>query len=616
MKIKNWKKILTVGFFFGAAALAASVFADATWAADFAANAKEANTNGWRKGVGVGICPIKTAILLVVYLSWLASTSWINNDAERLGDPDRSYWNGLNLGVFGGAFVVSLFLPIFWIGLPIVVLAWLVPAFTYVGARNKELLDADKVMTPGHLTFWFRTKVLKQKVKPKKLAYEGGSAVQLEGWQKEGADSQTLTGRTFRARSLNNSVGYNLLRELLYHAMHARATEVLVEFGAEETKFQYMLDGIFHPASDAFKRPWTREEADCVAEATKYLFGGKPEDRRSRQGGTFKMLYDKNKKGKPNTCAVEVVTGGTPNGEAFKFAFVFDSVPFKTLDQLGVAPERQEKMRALLNSERGLVVLATAPHQGLKTLTTVAFNSADRFTRDFATVEDVNRPYEVVENIPLTTYDSKKGETPATILPDVFFKEPKVLLIRDMGGLESWKICCEEIKNDRLIISTARAKDSVGALIAILKAGVDKKDFADSVTAIIAQKLVRRLCEECKEEYQPTPQVLQSLGLDPKTEKLWRRRVHEPVEPGERDYYVPCEACREIGYQGRVAIFDFLEINDEMRQIIAADADLVAKDRALRRAALKSGQRGFLVDGARLVRKGITSVDELARCLK
>ena len=568
----------------------------------------------WRND-GMTICPIKLAILLVVYMSWLASTSWINNDAERLGDPDRSFWNGMNMIAFAVGMLAALFIPIFWAGLPVVILAWIIPNMIYVKARNKDMLDADKVMTAGHLTFWFRTKVLRQKVKPKALPYEGGSTIQLGALGKD-VEEQVLVGRLFRSRQVNNAVGYNLFRELLYHALHNRATDVAIEFGAEETKFQYQLDGVYHPVTDAFKNPWTREEADSVAEAAKFLIGANPKDRRSRQSGMFRMFYDKNKKGKPLTCDALLETAGTPTGEMFRVSFKFQAARLRTLDEIGVSPERQGKMRELINSENGLVVLAAAPHQGLKTLTTVAFNTADRFTRDFATVEDVQNPYETIENITLNTYDSGKGETPMNILGDVFFKEPKVVLVRDMVTTEAWKLCCDEVKNDRLIISTQRAKDAVGALIALLQNGVDKKALADAMTAVIAQKLVRRLCDECKEEIKPNPQILKNLGLDPKTEKLWRKRVRPQVEPGQRDYYVPCETCRDVGYQGRVAIFDLLEINDEMRQIIAADADLAAKDKALRAAAIKSGQRGFLVDGARLVSEGVTSFEELVRVLK
>ena len=295
---RSLKTLKFVGLCAFAGLFAAACSDGAVWA--------QAAAGSWRND-GMTICPIKLAILVVVYFGWLASTSWINNDAERLGDPDRSFWNGMNLISFVVGALVALFVPIFWAGLPVAILAWIIPNMIYVKARNKDMLDADKVMTAGHLAFWFRTKVLKQKVKPKALPYEGGSTIQLAAIGKD-LEEQVLVGRLFRSRQLNNAVGYNLFRELLYHALHNRATDVAIEFGAEEMKFQYQLDGVFHPIADAFKNPWTREEADCVAEAAKLLIGANPKDRRSRQSGMFRMLYDKNKKGKPLTCDASLET--------------------------------------------------------------------------------------------------------------------------------------------------------------------------------------------------------------------------------------------------------------------------------------------------------------------
>ena len=575
--------------------------------------AKDANTNGWRAGKGMTICPIKVFLLMLVYLFWAATTSWANNDAERLGDPDRGKWNGINLITFLVGMLLALFIPIFWVGFPILFLTWLIPVFCYASHRNAGMLEADKVLTPGHLVFWFRTRVLKQKVMPKKMAYELGSLIQLEatGDEKE----RVLLSRTVNARNYNGSVGYNYFRELLYHALHARATDVMIEFGAEETKFQYQIDGVFHPITDAFDAPWTREEADQVATAAKILIGGRPDDRRGRQTGIFVMRYDRNKKGKPLSCDARLDTAGTQTGEVFRVTFLFKTASFKTLAELGVAEERQDQFRKVINADHGLVVLATAPHQGLKTLTTVVFNSADRFTRDFSGVEDVQHPYEVIENIAITQYDSAKGENPMTVLGDVFFREPKVLLIRDMVNLDSWNLCIDEVKNDRLIITTHRASDSVGAIIDILKRGVEGARLADALTAVIAQRLVRRLCEDCKEEVQPAKQLADRLGLQ-EGQSIYRKRVHEPVEPGQKDYYVPCERCRDIGYYGRIAVFDVLEINDEMRQIIASNVSLEQKNQALRKAVMQSGQQGYLTDGLRLVKLGVTSIDEIQRAMK
>ena len=110
---------------------------------------------------------------------------------------------------------------------------------------------------------------------------------------------------------------------------------------------------------------------------------------------------------------------------------------------------------------------------------------------------------------------------------------------------------------------------------------------------------------------------MRELELDPANPRIFRKRVHEPVEPGQKDYYVPCEDCRDIGYQGRIAVFDVLEITDEMRQVIAMpNIPPEKKEIGLRNIAKKTGHKGYWVDGKRLVKFGVTSIEEIQRSLR
>ncbi|MDO5567143.1 MAG: ATPase, T2SS/T4P/T4SS family, partial [Planctomycetia bacterium] len=559
---------------------------------------------GWRKEkAGHYFSIVKIFILIVVFWLWVATTSWANNDAERLGDPDRSYWNGLQVAIFPASFIPALIVPIFWVSLPIIILTWFVPMMCYVSHRNAPLLDADKVMTPEHIIFVFR-KMLGLKVAPKKMAYELGSPIRLKSGGKH-VDDQTKSARTILAR---NMPGFNPFREILYNSLKRNATAVVLTFEPETVKIQFQLDGVRHPTEGIFRRPLTAEDSTQIADAVKTLVGANIEDKKSRQFGLFHIEYDK--KGKADA---EFISQGTPSGEQFAIRYMIKKIPFSTLDQIGMYPDRQKKFRELLNADRGVFVISAQNGQGLKTLTNVAFSVADRFTRDFATVEDVQNPYLGIENVTLTTYDSAKGQKALDVLPDVFFREPKVVLLRDLGGPETLKLCCEEVDNDRVIITTFRGKDSVDTLMKLIATGVDHKLLAKTLTGIVTQKLVRLLCETCKEEIPANAQVLQRLGLKPgSVEALYRKRVHPEPEPGKRDNYVPCKVCQEIGYLGRTAIFDFLEITPELREIIANDPT----EAAIRQAVLKSGQRGYLVDGARLVADGLTSFEEFARCMK
>lgn len=566
----------------------------------------QANTGGWRS-TGHYFSVTKLLLLSFIFWCWVATSSWTNNDTQRLVDLDRDLWNRLSVTLFPCAFVAALFIPIFWVGFPIVVAAWLVPTFIYVHHRNHGLLKAEKVMTPNHLWFLFR-RTLHFDVTPPKRAYETGAAIQLSGWGPKGTEAMQK-GRAIAAR---NRPGYNHCRELVYQAICRNATALRVELTGGHTRFFFLIDGVWQPIETLFyqknRTEFTSEDALLMFEAMKVLIGADPQERQRRQGGEFLAQYDGKKKIEAN-----VLVYGKAGGEELLIQFQIRTLTFHTLEALGMNAPQAEKTRKLLNAERGIVLLSAMPGQGLRTMTNVAFSVADRFTRDFSTVEDVNKPYMPIENIQLNTYDSSKGETPMTVLPDVFFREPKVLLLRDLVNVDTLQLCCEEVENDRLIITTFRGQNSADTIMRLLKTGIAPRLLADSLAAVITQRLVRRLCLKCREEMPAHPELLRKLGLPPNaTDHIYRKRIRPAVEPGQKDTYVPCDACMEVGYYGRAGIYDVIVINDEIRQIMASQPS----EAAIRQAAQRAGCRGYLGDGALLVAGGVTSFDELARVLK
>ncbi|MDO4585674.1 MAG: ATPase, T2SS/T4P/T4SS family [Planctomycetia bacterium] len=558
---------------------------------------------GWRANGGNYFNLITIIVMIIFYWLWTVTTSWANTDAERLGDPDRVYWNTILVSVFPLVFFLSLLIPLWIVPLLLIPLAYFVPTFMYVSHRNTGMLAADKVMTPSHISFIIK-RLCGIKIKEKKQAYEVGPPIQLVNNTKT-FSTEEKNGRTILAR---NTAGYNTLRTIVYNSMQRKATAIAIEFGQEETLIYFMLDGVWHQIDNIFKYPLKREEADPLQETAKILVGANPQDRRSHQQGD--LIIDA---GKKNKIPVHFVSQGAPTGEKISLSIVSNGTNHKTLAELGLSQKRQMLVKELMKTDHGLLVFSALNGQGLKTLTNVSVLAADRFTRDFSTVEDVQNPYPFLENVQLNTYDSADGKNPMDILPDVFFREPKVLLIRDMINTEAFSLCCQEIENDRFIITTFRAKDSVETLLKMLQTGIDPKLLADSLQAIITQKLIRNLCKACREKIPANPLILQKLGLQPGSVKyLYRKRVRPVVEQGQKDTYVPCSACQEIGYDGRSAILDILFINDDIRQVMMTHPSA----EALRQVAARNGQRGYLEDGSWLVSKGHTSFDELVRILK
>ena len=562
--------------------------------------AESAMKNGWI-GSGGYLSITKIILFILVFWMWVLTVDWVSSDSEVLKIPTRFSWIMMNFFPFIVVGTILFYLPVenpilFYISYPLTVLAWLIPTFCYISVRNKPLPPFERVMTWDHIKYLMAVALSKVGVKvklQKKTSYQVGAPIEIEAAGKN-LDNPTLNARTLLAR---NHEGFNDLRKVVYDALERSADGIMFEFQAEQTLVREQIDGVWLDAA-----PIQKERGQLLNASIKYLIGGNPEEFRARQSGSFLAIVRKKKK-----FSADFIIQGTPTGEEKGIiTFVIQKVPFNSLEELGMRPEMQEKTKLLINAPKGLVVFSAAPANGLRSTMNVVARTADRFTRDFATVEDSQNPYQNVENVMVNQYDSRKGETPLTVLPDVFFREPQVLLIRDLINKETFELCCNEIENNRLVITTIRAKDAADAMLRLLAMKIQPTLFASSIKAVVSQRLIRKLCPDCKEVFEPQPALLQRLGLPPdRVSQLYR--VRSAPQPGEKRK--PCMTCNDVGYKGRTALYEVIEVNDEIRKILVANPT----PEMIRKA---SGSRGFLFEGSLLVAKGITSVEELARVMK
>jgi type II secretory ATPase GspE/PulE/Tfp pilus assembly ATPase PilB-like protein len=302
---------------------------------------------------------------------------------------------------------------------------------------------------------------------------------------------------------------------------------------------------------------------------------------------------------------------GTQTGERVVIEFEVKGVHLNTLEELGMRAKMQEQLKEVLNRESGMVILSALPAGGLRTTTKVVLQGLDRFVREFSAVEDAGNRYDEVENIPVTTYNRAAGQSPADVLVRVFRAQPNVVVVRDLVDAKTLKMICDEIANEkRFAISTMRAKDAVEALLrvyAIEKAPVP--EFRDEVSAVLSQRLVRKLCDKCKEPYTPAADVLKQLGLPPDKVKAFYRPPSAKADEDKREL---CRECGGVGFLGQTAIFELLIVDDLMRKTLATSPKLDV----LRAAARKSGMKSLQEEGILMVVRGATSLPELMRVLK
>jgi type II secretory ATPase GspE/PulE/Tfp pilus assembly ATPase PilB-like protein len=547
---------------------------------------------GW-SGPGFYLNLGKILACWLLFLCWVYTTDWVSRDVQevKLG---FQRWNPIVFGTFMAAFVLVWVVPSFWISYPVLALAYVAPLTTYVILRNRKVPAEERVMTPDHLRFWFAERASKfgMKIKVEKAdPQEAGPPVTLTA--QGGETERDNTARTLLARQ---APGLFDARQLLVDALFRRADGLMLDFTAQNMSVQHQVDGVWHNAD-----PWPREQADPALEALKILCGLNPQERQKRQTGQFAAEYLKEK------YNATLTSQGTAAGERVAIQMEGKKAKFETLESLGMRQKMEEQLRELMRAERGIILFSAMPANGLRSTLTVALRTTDRFMREFVSVEDENNRYEVVENVPVTTFNGQKGESPATVLTEVFHKEPNVVVVRDLVNAETVSKLCEEIRRDRLFFTSIRAKDSAEALLRVLAMKVPAKELAEHVIAVVNQRLIRKLCEYCKEAYAPPAQVLQQLGIpEGKIQAFYR-----PRQPTEENPEI-CPECGGIGYTGRTAIFELLVVNQTVRKALTTNPKL----EILRQAARKDGLKTFQEEGLVLVAKGVTSLPELMRVLK
>jgi general secretion pathway protein E len=231
--------------------------------------------------------------------------------------------------------------------------------------------------------------------------------------------------------------------------------------------------------------------------------------------------------------------------------------------------------------------------------------------REVYAIEPAERPERHIENVTVVKYEESKKQTPAHLLPALLRKYPDVIVHRDWSDAESVTQFCQLSTSGKLIIGSIAAKDGIESLLRVLMTRVASKTFADSVTAVIGQRLLRKLCESCKQAYQPSAEELKAFGIpEGRVKEMYRVPLPDPTK---KKAEVPhCENCEGIGYVGRTAVFEFALVTDEMRRLLVEQP----KMDVLRAAARSAKVRSLLEEAILLAAAGVTSLEEINRVFK
>lgn len=529
---------------------------------------------------------------VALFLIWVPTTWWVDIDARDLGiEKQAGFTSGMVLaGIIG--LLVMLFVPNIIAGLAVMGLAYLVPTLAYVVHRNGQVADIEKVLSPYHFgeiaNSFFGMLGAKKKVFNRNKA---GAAVGVPV-EFIGIDLNTRKMDMFRVANAQQNELFVEVQGLVYDAVSRRSTDIYLEPAQDQLQVRYRIDGMLVQAE-----PFDAETGPEIVNIVKTLCGMNVEDKRKPQEGTFSAKVE------GRTVEARVASAGTKVGEKVAIR-LFDKANMVTkMSQLGLTSKEEEKVRAALDKESGLI-LAVGPTGCGKTSSLYAFlRSMDPLMRDIKTLEEVLE--QQVDNVTATEFNPRGEETMVDRLKSILRTDPQVMLLTELKEDEFTKVALQAASTNRLIISSITGVDAVKGLMSLVERGLSRDALSEALLLVFSQRLVRTLCEGCKEPYQPKPEFLKKYNLPEDTEAFYR----PPTEPQPQGV---CGECGGVGFAGRTGIFEVLEITDPIKEIIANNPS----EAAIRAAAAQQKMANLSRNGLRLVLEGRTSIDELMRALK
>lgn len=393
---------------------------------------------------------------------------------------------------------------------------------------------------------------------------------------------------------------------VVYNAVIAHASTMIIQVTQQGVAVQYIVDTISHegPGSD----PASAANVNMVLKAMAGIDLAQP---KPLAEGKFSISVP----GKKYPCTLTCQLGR--GSERVTLAFDDGSKPPEKFEDAGMRPKMIEQLKEAMK-EPGIVVISSPPKQGFTTSFNNTIRLVDRYLRNVVAVEDEQGKEKQVENAPITTYNSQAGETPFTVLPKLLRTYPDVVCVRQPTDGETLDLLCEQPDRERLVLMGVGALDAVEALPRLLAMKAPRDKLAKHVKAVLNMRLLRKLCEACKEAYPPPPQLLKQLGVPAGRIKAFYRQgppPQPPVPPNAKEPPPPvtiCPGCNGLGYRTRTAIFELLVVNDQLREALQGPARLDD----LRKIAKQSGHATLLDEGILACAQGVTSVQEVLRVLK
>lgn len=522
---------------------------------------------------------IKLIGFIILFFAWLALVGWVFQDGHAI-DVKEVTWTGVVLGAGAVGTLVWWLAPLYIIGMLFYLIAVGGTSLAYVKHRNSRVLDFDRVLTVDHIKNLLVSR-------EKKLEA-------LKGFTFVTANKNVIPLPEPRTPEF---LGYKITYDLVNDAMWRRADSVAFTPTAQDYQVSYSVDGA------SLKQPsMAREQMTYFIHFVKSLADLDTKEKRKPQKGQFKIRIKK------DDMPWEVITAGSTAGEQVRLKHITQE-GMARLTEIGLMPEQREQLDTFREIGQGIFIVSGPAKSGVTTTLYALLRNHDAFLNSVSTLE--RQPAGQLPNITQNVFAlSDTGTTTfAKKLQSVVRMGPDIVGIAECEDAETAQVACAAARDGKLVYVTLKADSVIQALGKWLKYVGDKGIVASTLLGVSNQRLLRILCEECKQAYAPDKELFRKFNITAEKTKVLYRAGKVQYDKHGKPF--TCENCQGTGFLGRTGVFELVTLNDELRKIIHRSKSLPEISTQFRRAKMLYLQEQAL----RKVIAGSAAINEMIRVL-
>jgi len=376
-----------------------------------------------------------------------------------------------------------------------------------------------------------------------------------------------------------------LVNSMLQHAVKERASDIHIEPFEREIRVRFRIDDVLYEPM----KPLPRALQASIASRIKIMGSLDIAEKRLPQDGRMRLKiagrdYD-----------VRLSTIPVAYGERLVLRLLPDSQELLDLSKVGFNESQLGMLERIVRRPNGIFLVTGPTGSGKTTTLHAALATINNSDKNIITIED---PVEIQQpGIGQIEVNPKIGLTFASGLRSILRQDPNVVLVGEIRDLETAVIAIQASLTGHLVLSTLHTNDASSAITRLVDMGIEPFLVGSSLVAVLAQRLVRILCRECRSPYEPGEEELREIGVEPST-------LPRQIFKAEG-----CAACKYTGYRGRMGIFEMMVVDDDVRSMVSRSIDA----KTIKKTAVSKGMGTLRNDGARKVLAGITSIAEVLR---